>query len=307
MGGYMKTLSELIKHAQQLDKQVVSIANAADVEVLRFVKQAVDQDLASFLLHGDQQVIQAYADKLGFDLNHQDIEVVHTTSAIADAAVQTIDRGDAHILMKGNISTKALLQAVLNKQYGLRTGGVLSHSALFEIPSQNRLLFLTDAAMNISPSLKEKVDIIHNTVQVAHAIGILQPKVAVLAPVEVINPAMQSTLDAAALTQMQHRGQINGCMIDGPLAFDNAVSLDAARQKDIVSDVAGRADILLAPSIEVANALYKSFIYFAQAKVAAIISGAKAPIVLTSRADTAESKLYSLALALLSTNNRRNQ
>ena len=160
----------------------------------------------------------------------------------------------------------------------------------------------TDAAMNIAPDLEQKAQIIKNAVQVAHSIGIDVPKVAPLAAVEVVNAAMQATLDAAALTMMNKRGQITGCIIDGPLALDNAVSQIAAEHKGIRSEVAGEADILLVPAIEVGNVLYKSLIYFANAKVGAVISGAKAPIVLTSRADTAESKLYSLALALCSAN-----
>lgn len=168
------------------------------------------------------------------------------------------------------------------------------------MPGYDRYTIVTDAAMNIAPDLEQKAQIIKNAVRVAHSIGIDMPKVAPLAAVEVVNPAMQATLDAAALTVMNQRGQISGCIVDGPLALDNAVSQLAAEHKGIKSDVAGKADILLVPAIEVGNVLYKSLVYFANAKVGAVISGAKAPIVLTSRADTAESKLYSLALALCS-------
>jgi phosphate butyryltransferase len=189
---------------------------------------------------------------------------------------------------------------VLNKEYGLRLGNILSHVAVFEIPNHDRLIIVTDSAMNISPDLTQKAQIIKNAVAIAKEIGIETPKVAPIAAVEVVNPAMQATIDAAALTMMNKRGQITGCIVDGPLALDNAVSVLAAEHKGINSEVAGKVDILVVPSIEVGNALYKSLVYFANAKVGAVIAGAKAPIVLTSRADSAESKLYSLALAICS-------
>ena len=182
------------------------------------------------------------------------------------------------------------MKAVLNKEWGLRKGSVLSHVAAFEVPNYDRLIFVTDAAMNIAPDVTQKAAIIQNTVEVARAIGIDLPKVAPIAAVEVVNPAMQATIDAAMLTQMNRRGQIKNCVVDGPLALDNAVSQIAAEHKGIVSDVAGKADILLVPTIEAGNVLYKSLVYFADAKVGAMIAGAKAPIVLTSRADSAETK-----------------
>ena len=200
--------------------------------------------------------------------------------------------------MKGNLSTSLILKAVLNKEHGLRTGNVLSHVAVFDVPHYDRPILVTDAAMNITPSLEEKVQIIQNAVNVAHSIGIEMPKVAPIAAVEVVNPLMPATVEAALLTQMNRRGQIKGCVIDGPLALDNAINIEAAKQKGIQSEVAGQADILLVPAIETGNVLYKSLIYFAKAKVGAILAGAKAPVVLTSRADSSESKLYSLALAI---------
>ncbi len=221
----------------------------------------------------------------------------------AELAVKAVKANEANVLMKGNIPTATILKAVLNKEYGLRVGSVLSHVAVFEVPGYDRFTIVTDAAMNITPDLEQKAQIVKNAVKVAHSIGIHMPKVAPLAAVEVINPAMQATLDAAALTVMNKRGQITDCIVDGPLALDNAVSQLAAEHKGIKGDVAGKADILLVPAIEVGNVLYKSLIYFAGAKVGAVIAGAKAPIVLTSRADTAESKLFSLALALCSASN----
>ena len=196
-------------------------------------------------------------------------------------------------------ATSIILRAVLNSEYGLRTGKILSHVAAFEVPGYNRLLFITDAAMNIAPDLEAKAQIIRNATAAAHACGVQKPLVAPLAAVETINPAMVSTTDAASLFMMNKRGQITGCLVDGPLALDNAVSIQAAEQKGIKGDAAGKADILLVPDIESGNILYKSLVYFANAKVGSIIQGAKAPIVLTSRADSAETKVYSLALAIL--------
>lgn len=290
---------QALKQYIQDRKSTVAIASAADKQILMAVKEAVSNKYCSFLLFDVERKIIELAELIELDLSLPQIQIMDTVSSkTASEAVKAIRSGRANILMKGNISTKTILQEVLNKESGLRTSNVLSHVALFEIPSQGRLIFLTDAAMNIQPTLQQKVDIIHNAVQVAQKIGVKIPKVAALASVEVVNESMPATLDAALLAQMAYRGQITGCEVDGPLAFDVAVSNKATEHKNITSNVAGKADILLVPNIEVGNALYKSFIYFANAKVASIISGAKAPIVLTSRSDSAESKMYSLLLAL---------
>ncbi|WP_079479782.1 phosphate butyryltransferase [Halobacillus salinus] len=297
----MKTLDELVQGVDRTNVKTVSVAQAADEEVLKAVQRALEKELAHFLLVGERDQIEEIAKNISLSLEHPGIEVVDCdASQSAQEAVKAVHENKAHVVMKGNLDTKSLLKAVLDKQYGLRGKGVLSHVALFEVPSQDRLIFLTDSAMNIAPTLEEKVHILNNAVDVARQAGWSEPKVAPIAAVEVVNPSMPATQDAALLTQMNRRGQIKYCLVDGPLAFDNAVNRKAAEQKGINSEVAGNADILLVPTIEVANALYKSFMYFAGAKVAAVISGAKAPIVLTSRADTAESKVYSLALALQS-------
>jgi phosphate butyryltransferase len=295
----MKSLDELVDKIDRQAPKTVAVAQAADPEVLRAVKLARETELAEFFLVGNKEDIEKEASTVGLDLDPKGIEIIPSSEKdCALTAVRAVHSGEAHVVMKGHLDTKTLLKAVLNKEYGLRKGPVLSHVALFEVPGRNKLIFLTDAAMNISPSLEEKVQIIDNAVEIATEAGWENPKVAPLAAVEVVNPAMAATQDAAILTQMNRRGQIKGCIVDGPLAFDNAVDPDAAKHKGITSEVAGNADILVVPSIEVANALYKSFIYFAQAKVAGVISGARAPIVLTSRADDAQSKIYSLALAL---------
>ncbi|MBD1378777.1 phosphate butyryltransferase [Metabacillus arenae] len=296
-------LKDLITRAAQLEGKKVAVASAEDEEVLEAVKMAVENNLAQFILIGDKEQVDFMVKEKNIPQDH--ITLIHARSKeqACEIAVKAVRQHEADVLMKGNISTSVILKAVLNKEFGLRTEKVLSHAAAFEVNGFEQLLFVTDAAMNIAPDLQQKVQIIENTVRIAKSIGITEPKVAPLAAVEVINPAMQATLDAAALTQMNKRGQIKNCIVDGPLALDNAVSSLAAEHKGIKSDVAGQADILLVPSIEAGNVLYKSFIYFADAKVGAVIAGAKAPIVLTSRSDSAESKLYSIALAICSSTN----
>jgi phosphate butyryltransferase len=294
-------LESLIDVSSQTNRKTVAVAAAEDDEVIEAVLDALERNLADFLLIGDKEKINTILNQKKYDgQNSKYVKIIQADShgAAAEEAVKAVFNKEADVVMKGNLPTNIILKAVLNKEYGLRTGNVLSHTAVFEVPGYDRLMIVTDAAMNIAPDLEQKVQITKNAVSIAKAIGIKNPKVAPIAAVEVVNPAMQATLDAAALTMMNKRGQISGCIIDGPLALDNAVSSLAAEHKGIHSDVAGTADILLVPAIEVGNVLYKSLIYFARAKVGAVIAGAKAPIVLTSRADSAESKLYSLALAL---------
>jgi phosphate butyryltransferase len=297
-------LESLLNKATQLDGNTIAVAAAEDEEVIEAVTEALKRGLANFILFGDKEKISMILNSKDVEIknSNKNLKIVHADSSVlaAEMAVRAVSNKDATVLMKGNIPTSVLLKAVLNKEYGLRTGNVLSHVAVFEVPDYDRLTIVTDAGMNIAPDLEQKAQMINNAAALARAIGIEYPKVAPLAAVEVVNPAMQATVDAAALTVMNKRGQIPGCIVDGPLALDNAVSALAAEHKGIHSEVAGRADILLVPTIEVGNVLYKSLIYFAKAKVGAVIAGAKAPIVLTSRADSAESKLYSLALAICS-------
>jgi phosphate butyryltransferase len=294
-------LESLIEKAALINNHTVAVAAAEDEEVIEAVLNALDRNLSNFFLFGDKEKIKTIIDSHHHEnKSKKKLQIVHVESKVsaAELAVKAVFEKKANVLMKGNIQTNILLKAVLSKECGLRTGSILSHVALFEIPGYDRFTIITDAGMNIAPDLEQKVQIINNAVSLAKSIGIELPKVAPIAAVEVVNPVMQATVDAAALTMMNHRGQITGCIVDGPLGLDIAVSTLAAEHKGIHSEVAGRADILMVPTIEVGNVLYKSLIYFANAKVGAVIAGAKAPIVLTSRADSAESKLYSLALAL---------
>ncbi|MGM7721254.1 phosphate butyryltransferase [Metabacillus sp. Hm71] len=293
-------LENLLNKAAEIRGKVVAVASAEDEEVIEAVSEAIKRNLARFMLFGKKEAIVDLLISKGIGKDSIEIIQARNKEQAAELAVRAVHHNEASVLMKGNLPTATLLKAVLNKEYGLRTGRILSHVAIFEVPEFTKFVFITDAAMNIAPDLKQKEQIVVNAVEIAKAIDIEIPKVAALAAVEVVNPAMQASIDAASLTLMNMRGQIKDCVIDGPLALDNAISLDAARHKGIKSEVAGQADILLVPTIEVGNALYKSLVYFAKARVGAVIAGAKAPIVLTSRTDSSESKLYSLALAICS-------
>ncbi|SDF49956.1 phosphate butyryltransferase [Sporomusa acidovorans] len=277
----------------------VAVAAAQDAAVMEAVRGAREQKLAEFTLVGDIDKIKETAQKLGVDLD--DVPLVHEPDdrKAAYRAVALVSSGQADVLMKGLINTADLLRAVLDKEIGLRTGRILSHTAVCEVPALDRLLMITDGGMNIAPTLQQKADIIQNSIQLAKVLGITPAKVAILAAVEVVNSDMPVTLEAAALTKMADRGQIRGAIVDGPLALDNALNLEAAKHKGISSPVAGGADILVTPDIEAGNILGKSLVYLAGAKLAGLILGAAKPVVVTSRADTYEAKLISIALGTL--------
>ena len=299
----MATLTQLIENVPADSHLTVAVAAAADLAVLEAVSMAVARNMVRFRLYDDESATTAMMrEHFPQLLDHPDVQLHHVSSLemAAEEAVKSVYRNDSDILMKGQLATAMLLRAVLHPDYGLRTGRVMSQIAAFEVAGFDRLIFVTDAGMNINPDLPQKVQIIQNAVQIARSVGVVMPIVAPLAGVEVINPNMQATLDAAALTAMNRRGQIKNCIVDGPFALDNAISIDAAKHKRIAGGNAGKADILLVPTIESGNILYKSLVFFSNAKVGSIVAGAKAPIVLTSRADSAESKLYSLALAICS-------
>ncbi|MGH4119878.1 phosphate butyryltransferase [Clostridium sp.] len=292
----VKRLDELIELATKKDKKTLAVAVAQDNVVLKAVVEAVRLQIVDAILVGDEKKIVEIA--LSEKLSLQNIRIINEENILAAAAkaVELVSNGDAHFIMKGMLGTSDLLKAVLCKEAGLRGIGLLSHVMIYDVPTYHKLLFLTDGGMVTCPELKEKIEIINNAVVVAHALQIDIPKVAPICAVEVVSLSMQATIDAAALTQMNKRGQIKGCIIDGPLGLDNAISKEAAEHKGIVSDVAGDSDILLVPNIEAGNFLGKSLTYFSKAESAGIIVGAKCPVVLVSRADSAKSKLYSIAL-----------
>ena len=293
----IRKLEDIEQFAVGKAGRIVVVA-AHDDNVLTSIRDVYSKGYVSPILIGDKEKIFRIADEVGIDVSRMDI--IKETDDIQGArtAVNMVNSGAADIMMKGHIMTADLMKVVLDKEKGLRTNRVVNHVGIFEVANYPKLLFITDAGINISPDLKQKAEIIRNTVEVANRLGIERPKVAVLSAVEVINPAMQSTLDAAILSKMAQRGQIENCIVDGPLAMDNAISLDAASHKHIESEVAGDADILVVPNIEAGNILVKSLVFLYKARTCSVITGAKAPLVVTSRADDSISKYYSILLAL---------
>ena len=293
----LKSLKDLVRIAAGKGCCKLVVAVAQDEDVLKAVKAAAEAKLIVPILVGNRGEIESAAVLAGYDLTG--VELVHEADKQQACvnAVELVRSGMAQILMKGFVSTSLLLKAILNKETGLMRGNLLSHVAFFESPHYHKIFCVTDAALNISPDIDEKADMIRNAVGVYHALGILRPRVAILAAVETVTPKMEATVHAALLAAMQKRKQITGCLIDGPLALDNAISADAATHKGITSDVAGNADILLTPDLNSGNILYKSLNFLGGSVTAAMVVGASVPVVLTSRADSDTSKFLSIALA----------
>ncbi|MEE1561034.1 MAG: phosphate butyryltransferase [Coprococcus comes] len=292
-----KSFEELISKANQKTLKKVSVSNAQDEPVLQAVKAAKEQNIATAILVGDEAKIREIAASIDMDLT--DFEIINEpdTEAAALKAVELVHNGKADILLKGLLETKTFLKSVLNKEVGLRTGKMLSHVCVFEIEGINRLLFFTDVAFNTYPTLADKVNIINNAVEVAHACGIECPKVAPLCAVETVNPKMQPTVDADNLTKMYEGGDFKGCQIYGPLSMDLAIDPEAAIHKGVTNPVAGHADILLFPNIDAGNITYKILVRTAKVKIGNVLVGTSAPVVLTSRSDDFQTKLNSIALA----------
>jgi len=300
-------LTELSQLRELLDKDhkppKLVLAASEDAHSLNAVVSAAEQNIIRPILVGDKEQTTGMAEILNLDISK--FEFIEASSPIeaVKIAVKFVHDGKADVLMKGKVGTSDMLKSVLNKDYGLRTGKLLSHFAYFEVETYHKLIAVTDVAMNIAPNLTEKISILNNSVKVLNNLGIEKPKVAVLGAIEKVNTEMGATLDAALLSKMNQRDQILNCIVDGPLAFDNAISFESARHKEIKSDVAGDTDLLLMPDIEVGNVLYKSLVFFAKAKVASMIVGASAPIVLTSRSDSEQAKFDSILLAAVAAKN----
>lgn len=295
----------LRKKIKSLDPLVTAVVHPVDAYSLGGAVQAAEEKIITPILIGPKHKIEAAAKENNIDISPYTL--VHTphSNAAAEEAVRLAGSGKVEALMKGKLATEELMEACMAKETGLRTGRRMSHVFLLDVPSYPKPLLLTDAAINIAPTLMEKKDIVQNAVDLFHSLGLGTPKVAILAAVETVNEKMPATLDATALCKMAERGQITGCQIDGPLAFDNAVSLEAATIKGIHSEVAGRADILVAPDIESGNMLYKQLRYFSGVQGAGIVLGAKVPIILTSRAGDAQSRIASCALGLAYARHRK--
>lgn len=295
----IRNFDDLMALAKTKEPRVLSVAVAQDEDVLNAVKIATQEGIVKPILVGDEKKIRAITDRMNWALDHEAIIHVEDVTEACAVAVKQVTEGKADTLMKGLVDTSIILKAVLNREANLRTGNVLSHVGVMDIPTYDRLLLITDAAMNIAPDLEAKKQIVQNAVTVAHGMGIEVPKVAIICAKEKVNPKMQATVDAKALEDMNNNGEITGCIVGGPLALDNAVSPEAAKQKGINHPVAGYADVLMVPTIEAGNVLYKALAFLAGAEAAGVLVGAKVPIVVTSRADSEKSKLNSIALAML--------
>ena len=293
-------LDDMLKKVKG-DKRVnLSVAAAHDEEVLLAIKSAVEMEIITPILIGEENKIREISKEINFDLSKFKIINKGTIEECAETAVKLVSSGEADFAMKGLLDTSVILKAVLNKEWGLRTDSLLSHVMVYEVPSYDKLLVTTDGGMNIEPDYDQKVKILKNAIEATKPLGLKHIKVACLAAKEKVNSKMQATVDARALQEAGERGEFgNDVTVEGPLAFDLAVSKEAAKVKGFKSKVSGETDIMLMPTIEVGNGIGKALTYFAGAKSAGIIMGAKAPIVLVSRADSHESKLYSIAYGAL--------
>ena len=294
-----KKFKDLMNLAKSREAKRVSVAMAGDRDVLMSVKMAVDEGVIDPILVGDKLEIEKISNSIGLDLKGIRLIDEKDKTQAARISTELVSSGEASILMKGLVDTSIIMKQVLDKEIGLRSDNLMSHVAIFDIETYHKLFLVTDAAMNIAPDLMEKKGLIDNAVEVSQSLNIDNPKVAVLAAKEKVSDKMEATVDAGKLAEMSKQGEIEGCIVDGPFALDNAISKESARVKGIDSEVAGDADILLAPDIEAGNVLYKSLTFLGGAKSAGIIVGAKAPIILTSRADNEETKLHSIVLATL--------
>lgn len=292
---------EDIFHAVEARKRrrTIAIAMAEDRSVLEACKNVQEQGLAHTLLVGNPDKIKPIAEAVGLKLNPDTIIPAFTEEENAIRAVQAVREGQADILMKGHISTPVLMKAVLQRDTGLRKGDILSHVAVAEVATYPRLLLLTDGGINILPDLETKKAILRNALGVAVKLGIEQPHVAVLCPIEKVNPKIPETLDAAELQRLGEQGEFGNTIVEGPIATDVALSAQAAERKGIASRVAGKTDLILVPNITCGNAFIKVLMFLANAKVGGVVVGAQVPIILLSRADNPEEKLYSIALALV--------
>lgn len=297
-------LDQLCQEALRLGPKRVAVAAAAHGLVLKAIQQTEEMGFVQPLLVGRPEEILAEAEEIGYSVSPERIVAVSTKDQAAPKAVELVRSGQADILMKGYLHTDTLLRAVLDHDNGLRTDRLLSHVFLMQVPTYHKLLAITDAAINIAPDLIQKAAIVQNAADLMRRLGVERPKVAVLSSIETINPRIPSTIDAACLHKMSERGQIVGAMVDGPFAFDNAISRQAALEKGIDSPVSGDADILLAPDLDAGNILSKNLEYLASAQMAGIVMGARVPIVLTSRSDPPGARIYSLALAVLLTDSQ---
>ena len=298
---------QLIARCQTLTPVPTAVAHPCDESSLKGAVEAAELGILQPILVGPKAKIEAVAAEFQLAIARYEIVDAPHSHAAADEAVRLAREGKAEMLMKGSLHTDELMGAVVRTATGLRTERRISHAFIMDVPSLDRVLVITDAAINIFPTLEDKVHITQNAIDLAHALGLEQPKVAILSAMETVNPKVQSTVEAAALCKMADRGQITGGILDGPLALDNAINLAAARIKKIDSPVAGHADILVVPDLEAGNLLAKSLSFLADADAAGIVLGARVPIILTSRADSVTTRLASCAVGALVVQARREE
>ncbi|AKI97137.1 bifunctional enoyl-CoA hydratase/phosphate acetyltransferase [Kosmotoga pacifica] len=295
-----KSFEDVLKKARELKKtKKVVLVGSEDVEGIKALKKAKDEGVANAVLVGNKETTSKIQKELGTNFPTVD---ARSPEEASEKGVKLISSGEADILMKGLVKTATLLKAVLNKEWGLRGKNLLSHIAALDVPTIDRLIFVSDGGMVIRPDLQQKVAIIENSVKFMHKLGYVYPRVALIAAVEVVNPDMPETMDAAVISKMAERKQLPPCYIDGPLGIDNALNEYAARVKKVSGEVAGKADLLIVPDIHSGNFLGKSAVYLSGGTIAGLILGARAPIVIVSRADTERAKLASIALAVLGSN-----
>jgi phosphate acetyltransferase len=296
---------QLLARCRSLEPVPTAVAHPCEASALAGAMEAAGKGLILPFLVGPTAKIQEVAKANKVDLGRTRIVDAPHSHGSAAKAVELVRQGEVELLMKGSLHTDELLGAVVARETGLRTGRRLSHVFIMDVPTYHKVLIVTDAAINIAPTLEDKVDICQNAIDLATSLGVERPKVAILAAVETVNSKMQATLDAAALCKMAERKQITGAVLDGPLAFDNAISKEAAKTKGIKSEVAGDPDILLAPDLEAGNILAKQLSFLANADSAGIVLGARVPIILTSRADSVRSRIASAGVAMIAAHARR--
>ncbi len=295
----IKSMHELIEKAKKIEIKTVVVACAADEHVLAAVELARKENIVNGILVGDVKLIKVILIKLNIDINNYEyVNIIDKSDACLEA-VKIVNTDKDFFLMKGLVDSSVILKAALNKEYGLRTNNRISHVSVMEVSTHPKLLFMSDGAMNIKPTIDEKKQIIENCVVIAHALGLDVPKVGVIGAVEKVNLQMEATTDAVELIKMNKDNIIKGCIVGGPFALDNAINKDAAKLKGITDPIAGEIDILLMPRIEAGNVFYKTMMFLGNAQSASVIAGAKKPIVLTSRADSISSKYHSIALGAL--------
>lgn len=296
---------EMLEKCKSLNPVPTAVAHPCEQSALSGAIEAAELGLIVPILVGPQEKIEATAKTIGVDIGKYEIVDTPHSHASATRAVELLREGKAELLMKGSLHTDELMSAVVSREGGLRTGRRISHVFVMDVPTYHKVLFITDGAINIAPTLEDKVDICQNAIDLIIALGVHKPKVAILSAVETVNSKIPATIDAAALCKMAERGQITGAILDGPLAFDNAISKQAAETKGINSPVAGNPDILLAPDLEAGNMLAKQLSFLANADSAGLVLGARVPIILTSRADSVRARIASCGVAMLAAHANR--